>query len=61
MDNIKTGDKVTMSGVGVNKSGDIIKRIRCDNKKPPFWGINMRTGKRGKAVKLATFIAQGEG
>ncbi|MCK5602164.1 hypothetical protein KAR91_09850 [Candidatus Pacearchaeota archaeon] len=55
---IKSGDKITISGVGVNKSGDIIRRIKNDNKRPPFWGINIRTEKRGKAVKLAELIAQ---
>lgn len=60
VDNIKTGDKITLSGVGKNKSGDIIQRMRADNKQPPFWGINLRTGKRGKAVKVAVFFAQGD-
>ena len=56
---IKEGDIVTISGVGVNKSGDIIQRIKCDNKKPPFWGINRRTGKRGQAIKLKKFTVRG--
>jgi len=57
-DLIKTGDIVTISGIGLNKSGDIIKRIKCDNAKPPFWGVNTRTGKRGKAIKLVELVAQ---
>lgn len=56
-DKVKAGDIITISGVGINKSGDIIKRIKCDNKKPPFWGVNLRTRKRGRAIKLAEFIA----
>jgi hypothetical protein len=57
-DMIKPGDIVTISGIGINKSGDTVKRIKCDNKKPPFWGVNVRTGKRGKAIKLKELIAQ---
>lgn len=54
---VEGGDKVTVSGVGVNLSGDLIVRATHDNKEPPFWGINQRTGKRGKAVKLQEFTA----
>lgn len=51
----KIGDRTTFSWLGENKSGDTIRRKRGDNKLPPFWGVNERTGKRGKAVKLAVF------
>ena len=52
---IKSGDIVTISGIGLNASGDTIVRSKNDNKPPPFWGINQKTGKRGKAIKLKAF------
>ncbi|MCK5607396.1 hypothetical protein KAR91_36265 [Candidatus Pacearchaeota archaeon] len=57
VDKIKPGDRITVSGVGLNKSGDVIQRTRNDNKISPFWGTNLRTGKRGQAVKLTEFKA----
>jgi hypothetical protein len=56
--NIKAGDQFTISGFGQNASGDMIKRLRNDNKEPPFWGLNMRTKKRGKAISLMIFTAK---
>lgn len=55
---INKGDTITISGFGLNKSGDVIRRTKADNKPPPFWGINTRTLKRGKAVELAKFKAE---
>jgi len=57
-DKLRTGDRFTISGVGINKKKDIIKRTRNDNKKPPFWGVNLRTRKRGVAIRLAIFTKQ---
>jgi hypothetical protein len=47
--------EATVSGVGLNKSGDVILRRKNDNKAPPFWGTNLRTNKRGRAIELAVF------
>jgi len=55
---IKKGDIFTIGGVGENPSGDMIQRLRNDNPDPPFWGVNQRTGKRGKATKLMQFRAK---
>ena len=55
---LKAGDRFTISGFGQNKSGDMIRRTKSDNKEPPFWGLNLRTRKRGRAVKLMVFRAQ---
>ena len=59
---VNHGDVFTISGIGVNKSGHTIRRIRNDNKPPPFWGLNLKTRKRGRAVRLQEYraIEQGE-
>ena len=56
-DQIKKGDVITIDGVGATAKGDMIMRKRQDCPPPPFWGINIRTGKRGRAIKLFKFIA----
>ena len=56
---LQIGDTFTVAGIGENKNGHMIRRTKTDNKPPPFWGFNMKTRKRGRAVRLKVFRAKG--